>query len=131
MVDGNAQFGRILSRRWLLASAAGGTIVLLLAVGVAPSQETGTTPLGQASGSALGSAASSVGPVSFWGASFDGYQQMTVVDSRTNRLAVYHVSQATGEIQLKSVRDISADLQLDHFNGSDPLPSAIRSMLNR
>lgn len=73
----------------------------------------------------------SVGPISLWGASYSGYQQVTVIDSRTNRLAVYHVAQATGEIELKSVRDVTWDLKLDHFNGVDPLPRAIRGMTDR
>lgn len=116
--------------------AAGALIVSFALSGVAPSQERhGQEAVGQkrSGGDAaeLGESLQSIGPISLWGASYNGYQQVTVIDSRTNRLAVYHVAQATGEIELKSVRDVTWDLKLDHFNGVDPLPRAIRGMTDR
>ncbi len=44
--------------------------------------------------------------------------------------AVYHVDSAAGQIMLKSVRNLSADLQLDQFNSSNPAPKDIQSMLD-
>lgn len=44
--------------------------------------------------------------------------------------AVYHVDSASGQIMLKSVRSLAADLQLDQFNSSNPAPKDIQSMLN-
>lgn len=44
--------------------------------------------------------------------------------------AVYHVDSASGQIMLKSVRNVSADLRLDQFNSSNPAPKDIQSMLD-
>lgn len=44
--------------------------------------------------------------------------------------AVYHVDKASGQIMLKSVRSLAADLQLDQFNSSKPTPKDIQSMLD-
>lgn len=44
--------------------------------------------------------------------------------------AVYHVDSASGQIMLKSVRNLSADLRLDQFNSSNPAPKDIQSMLD-
>lgn len=57
-----------------------------------------------------------------------GVQQISVIDSRTKALAVYHVDPATGKIQLKSARNLAWDLQMEHFNGQSPLPSEIRQV---
>lgn len=56
-------------------------------------------------------------------------QQLTVIDPRTHVLSVYHLDLATGSVTLKSVRNLSWDLQLDEFNGNKPLPREIRSQL--
>ena len=63
-----------------------------------------------------------------WGADFGQFQQLTVVDAETKRLAVYHID-STGAIELRSVRNISGDLQIDVFNGVEPYPKDIRSLL--
>ena len=52
-----------------------------------------------------------------------------VFDSQTKRMAVYHVQIGSGEIQLKSVRPIEWDLQLDGHNATSPLPEEIRNMI--
>ncbi|MEO0529559.1 MAG: hypothetical protein AAF266_03175 [Planctomycetota bacterium] len=44
--------------------------------------------------------------------------------------AVYHVDSTSGQIMLKSVRSLAADLQLDQFNSSNPAPKDIQSMLD-
>ncbi len=57
------------------------------------------------------------------------HQQLTVVDPRNRVLSVYHVDLNTGEIALKSVRQLHWDLQMIEFNGVEPLPGSIRTML--
>lgn len=57
------------------------------------------------------------------------YEQLTVLDSAAKVLAVYHIDLVTGKPELKSVRHISQDLQLQAFNAEHPLPQEIRSML--
>ncbi len=64
--------------------------------------------------------------------SFDvgsGRQQLTLIDPRTHMMSVYHLDPATGEIALKSVRNVHWDLQMDEFNGKTPSPGEIRSLL--
>jgi hypothetical protein len=56
---------------------------------------------------------------------------LALVDPASRHIAVYHVSRETGEIQLKSIRDIAGDLQLDYFNCGGPLPEEIRNGLKR
>lgn len=59
----------------------------------------------------------------------DRYRQVVVLDPRQNTLAVYHVELATGNVELKCVRNITWDLQITCFNGKKPLPSEIQSIL--
>ena len=59
----------------------------------------------------------------------EGLQQLTVIDPRTRVVSIYHVDTATGEISLKSVRNITWDLQMMEFNAASPLPREVRSML--
>lgn len=61
----------------------------------------------------------------------EGQQQVTVIDSKTRVMSVYHVHHQTGAIALKSVRDISADLMMDEFNTESPLPREIRAIINK
>jgi hypothetical protein len=60
-----------------------------------------------------------------------GANQVVLVDTEKQVMSVYWIAPDTGVIQLKSVRNISADLQLDEFNGSDPTPSKVRSILTQ
>jgi hypothetical protein len=53
----------------------------------------------------------------------------TVFDPRQRVMAVYHEDRASGEITLKSVRNITWDLQMIEFNSGKPLPQDIRSGL--
>ena len=46
-------------------------------------------------------------------------------------MAVYHIDTTTGEIVLKSVRNIHYDLKMIEFNGTSPLPREIRSLLEQ
>jgi hypothetical protein len=58
-----------------------------------------------------------------------GIQQIVVVDPRAKSMAVYHIEPATAKLQLKSVRNLVWDLQMEHFNGQAPLPSELRQVL--
>ena len=55
-----------------------------------------------------------------------GVQQLSVLDSQAKSLAIYHIEPSSGKLQLKSVRTLRWDLQMDHFNGQSPLPSELR-----
>ncbi len=57
-----------------------------------------------------------------------GIEQITVVDPKAKSMAVYHIEPATAKIQLKSVRNLVWDLQMEHFNGQSPLPSELRQV---
>jgi hypothetical protein len=59
----------------------------------------------------------------------DKYQQVTVIDPKQRVMSVYHVEMSTGKITLRSVRNIHWDLQMMEFNGENPLPQEIRSLL--
>lgn len=64
--------------------------------------------------------------------SFDaggGRQHVTLIDPRTHMVGVYAIDPATGEIALRSVRNVHWDLQMDEFNGTTPSPREIRSLL--
>ena len=56
---------------------------------------------------------------------------VTVIDSEARRLAVYHVDRQTGEITLKSVRNITWDLQMIDFNTANHCRKIVRSGLQK
>lgn len=56
-------------------------------------------------------------------------QQITLIDSQMRTMVVYHIDKPSGEVTLRSVRSIHWDLQMDEFNGKNPLPREIRSLL--
>ncbi len=58
-------------------------------------------------------------------------EQLTVIDPELHVMSVYHIELASGEISLKSVRNIHWDLQMLEFNGKTPLPNEIRNMLGQ
>ena len=58
----------------------------------------------------------------------DGRQQITVVDPRQRVMAVYHVDRASGALALKSVRNLTWDLQIEDFNSGTPAPRDIRAL---
>lgn len=60
-----------------------------------------------------------------------GRQQVTVIDPEERVMSVYHIDPSTGTISLKSVRNISADLRIDDFNGGTPSPREIRALLDQ
>ena len=58
-------------------------------------------------------------------------QQITVIDPDLRVLGVYHIDMTSGEIVLKSVRNIHWDLQLGVFNGKSPLPREVQALLEQ
>lgn len=61
----------------------------------------------------------------------NGPTALTIVDPQTRVVAVYHIVRDTGEIQLKSVRNINGDLTLVDFNTGSPSPVDIRKMIDQ
>lgn len=61
----------------------------------------------------------------------EGRQQVTVIDPKLRVMAVYHVERTSGEIALKSVRNVHWDLQMEEFNGVSPSPRDIRALLEQ
>lgn len=57
------------------------------------------------------------------------FQQLVLVDARSRVVSVYHVDRSSGQIALKSVRNVMWDLQIDEFNGEQPSPQTVRTML--
>jgi len=60
----------------------------------------------------------------------DNQQQIAVIDPQQRVMSIYHVDLTSGKIELKSVRNITWDLQIEQFNSAEPLPEQIRSLLN-
>ncbi len=58
-------------------------------------------------------------------------QVLTVVDSATRQICVYHIDPAAGTLTLKSARNVTYDLQLREFNTPNPLPSEIQKLLEQ
>lgn len=61
----------------------------------------------------------------------DGGQQLTVIDPGSRVMCIYHVGPKNGEITLKSVRNITWDLKMTQFNGVNPQPEEIRSLVEQ
>lgn len=61
----------------------------------------------------------------------DKYQQVTLIDPKTEVMSVYHVDLADGKIRLRSVRNFHWDLQMVHLNGTTPLPREIQTLLEQ
>ena len=111
----NAAWGGVLSSILVLAALAG------------------WNSLGEAWAAKVAEADLGVGRelVSFSSPIDDHRQQVTVIDPRMRVMSVYHIHRDTGEIALKSVRNITWDLQMDEFNSVNPLPREIRSLLEQ
>lgn len=61
----------------------------------------------------------------------DRTTMLTVLDPESRVISVYQLDPQTGEIKLKSVRNIRWDLALDAHNSPAPLPAEIRKMVQR
>lgn len=58
-----------------------------------------------------------------------GPHTLILVDPGLKRVAAYHVDAATGQVTLKSVREVGPDLQMTEFNSGGPTPDDIRRAL--
>ena len=61
----------------------------------------------------------------------DDRQQVTVIDPRSRVMGVYSIDHKSGEITLRSVRNITWDLQLIEFNATSPTPRELKSQRDR
>ena len=61
----------------------------------------------------------------------NGLSRVIVVDPLQRRMAVYHVELSSGKIQLKSVRNLTIDLQVEDYNSGDPSPIDMKKLLQR
>lgn len=61
----------------------------------------------------------------------NGEQNITLIDPVLRVMSVYGIDAASGEITLKSVRNIRWDLLMDEFNGASPSPQEIRILLEQ
>ena len=55
-----------------------------------------------------------------------GVQQVLILDTRLQTMAVYHIDPVLGKIQLRSVRNLQMDLAVEDFNSAEPLPREMR-----
>jgi hypothetical protein len=60
----------------------------------------------------------------------DRGQMLTVVDPRQRVMGVYHIDVA-GKIALRSVRNLTMDLQMECYDNEGLLPREIRSMSDK
>jgi hypothetical protein len=67
--------------------------------------------------------------VAHFAAAAGGPHTVTVIDPQRQVLGVYHVDAASGAITLMSVRNLSWDLQMAHFNNEGLLPQDVRGGL--
>jgi len=58
-------------------------------------------------------------------------QQVTVIDPRARVMSVYTIDHKSGEITLRSVRNITWDLQLIEFNATSPTPRELKSQRDK
>jgi hypothetical protein len=63
------------------------------------------------------------------GSDAGGQQLLLLIDPQRRILGSYHVDATTGQIALRSVRNIRWDLELDEFNGTEPSPEKIQALL--
>ena len=59
------------------------------------------------------------------------HRLLTVVEPTQRVICVYQIDVASGQIALRSVRNIEADLKLLEYNGQSPHPQEVRSMTER
>jgi len=60
-----------------------------------------------------------------------GVTRVIMVDPTQKSMAVYHVATDSGSIQLKSVRSLSVDFQVQDYNSGDPSPIDMKKTLQR
>ena len=62
----------------------------------------------------------------------DGNDQVdlvALVDPEARVMSVYQIDRTSGEITLRSVRNVTWDLRLDEFNGTRPTPREVRAQV--
>lgn len=69
--------------------------------------------------------------MAFSSESGSGPAQVTLIDAKSRVMAIYHVDRTTGQIELKSVRNVQWDLLVEEFNGVKPLPREIRALFEQ
>jgi hypothetical protein len=104
------------------ASAVAGLVLAMIAVAVGPSVGFAQRPPSAVGGGGLLTLSTPAG---------EHGQQITVIDPETRTMAVYHIDTVSGEIVLKSVRNLHFDLKMIEFNGTSPLPGEIRTILEQ
>ncbi len=108
---------------WYVAAMVG--LALVLVAWRADSQAVGAS---QTSGTVLSASGALITHVH----DLEGRKtRVVVIDPQTRTMGVYDIGQENGEIQLKSVRRISADLQMLEFNSGEPSPAEIQSRLDQ
>ena len=61
----------------------------------------------------------------------DAGDHVIVVDPATKVMSTYYVSRESGKMTLRSVRNLTWDLQLEDFNPTTPSPKDIRAVIQR
>ncbi len=117
-----------MSRRLLLA-ALSVIVAVFVGVGWTNSQQQGN--VGQAGWTSNPTSAGNERMLLQQGQNAFGANQIVLVDTTKQVMAVYWIAPDTGVIQLKSVRNIASDLQLEEFNAADPAPSKVRGILSQ
>lgn len=111
--------------RTVVLGALVGAGLVIAAVSAAPdrgnafAQRTGSSPSATSTGELI-ALSTTVG---------DKYQQVTVIDPKLRAMSVYRVDLASGFVELRCVRNIHWDLQMEYFNGNGLSPQEIRLML--
>lgn len=114
---------------WALLVASG----LLVALSLANWEH--TSVYAQKPANPAGSVASSVKSaqagdlLAISGDTADGRMQIVLIDTKTRAVGVYHIDRTSGQVALRSVRNVHWDLQIDDFNGGSPSPQEIKSLL--
>ena len=101
-----------------------GLVIAALAVTVSPDA---VCAAGRVGPSPVGGSSQLVTLLSALG---DNRQQLLVIDPEMHVMSVYHLD-PNGEVTLKSVRNFHWDLQMEQFNGTNPLPREIRSLMQQ
>ena len=92
-----------------------------------PPQPTGIYPSATSPGAAASASAGSL--ISSVVQLPNGKTQLIVIDATSRTIATYFIAAETGGIELKSVRNIDADLRLMDVNGSKPSPDEVRAVV--
>jgi hypothetical protein len=108
---------------------AGALIAGPLLLGQLRSQQPVAPPSAPAAALAAGTSASAGNLVFSSQPIAGGRTQIVILDAANRSLASYSIEAETGMIELKSVRNIDADLRLKEFNGTKPSPDEVRAVL--